>query len=115
MLSQGDYHAHIYYDVDSKPIAMEVVQQLEQLFNVEIGHFHDTPVGPHPTGSIQITVGPEPFGTIINWFALNRQGLTIFWHANTGDVMKDHTEHTLWMGSMPELNLDVLRRLVEAG
>ncbi len=112
MLQLGEYHAHIYYDAMSKQTAMDLVQKLDNLFNVEIGQFHDKPIGPHPTGSIQVTVGPEPLGTILNWFAQNRQGLTIFWHPNTGDVMKDHTEHTIWMGAMPELNLDFLERFV---
>ncbi len=115
MLNISEYHAHIYYEAETKQIAIDLVNEIEQLFNLEVGSFHDRPVGPHPTGSIQLTIGPEPFGTILNWLAQNRQGLTVFWHPNTGDVMKDHTEHTIWMGSMPELNLDVLQRFVDRG
>ena len=59
-----------------------------------------------------MTAGMGNFGAIIDWLAKNRQGLTIFTHANTGDVMLDHTEHTIWMGQMMALDLELLQRLV---
>jgi len=109
-----DYHVHVYFDATSKQTAQTVIDLLSGTFKVAVGHFHDRPVGPHPTGSCQVTVEMGNFGAVVDWLAKNRQGLTIFIHANTGDVMKDHTEHTLWMGEMMVLNLDVLRRLVAA-
>jgi aromatic ring-cleaving dioxygenase len=108
------YHVHVYFEPDTKAIAEQVIEKLSSNFNVEVGSYHDRPVGPHPTGSCQITVGMDNFGAIIDWLAKNRQGLTIFTHPNTGVDMKDHTEHTIWMGGMPALNLDILRRFVKS-
>jgi DOPA 4,5-dioxygenase len=107
-----DYHVHVYFDAASKQTAQEVFSLLSDTFQVAVGHFHDRPVGPHPIGSCQVTVAMDNFGEVIDWLAKNRRGLTIFIHANTGDVMKDHMEHTIWMGEMMALNLEVLRRLV---
>jgi len=45
---------------------------------------------------------------VISWLALNRQGLTVFTHAITGDDIKDHTDHAIWMGAMPALELSAL-------
>ena len=107
-----NYHVHIYFEPETRAIAEQVIDGARAAFPLAVGHMHDRPVGPHPTGSCQLTVMPEHFGDVIAWLMLNRQGLTIFTHADTGDVMADHTAHTMWMGSMPELDLDVLRGLV---
>ncbi len=112
MEPQTPYHAHIYFTADSKGMAKSVVAGVVDEFDIKFGHFHDQPVGPHPVGSCQLTVPVDLLGPVMNWLALNRQGLTIFIHADTGQVMKDHTEHTIWMGTMPELNLEVLERFV---
>jgi len=109
-----DYHVHIYFEHETRAVAEQVIDKLSNKFNVDVGSYHERPVGPHPTGSCQITVAMDNFGAVIDWLAKNRSGLTIFIHANTGDVMKDHTEHTVWMGKMMALNLDILERLVKA-
>jgi len=36
--------------------------------------------------------------------------LTVFAHAETGDAMKDHTEHVVWLGPSEMLNLAALSR-----
>ncbi len=103
------YHAHIYYDADSKETAAAVREGLEASFSVRMGRWHDRPVGPHPSWSYQIAFDPEQFATVVPWLALNRRGLIVFLHPETGDHLADHTEHAIWMGDRQELNLDALR------
>jgi DOPA 4,5-dioxygenase len=64
-------------------------------------------VGPHPRGSVQLTVRPELFGDFAQWLALNRGGLTIFGHANTGNDLADHTDHVIWFGASEPLDLSI--------
>jgi DOPA 4,5-dioxygenase len=78
-------------------------------FEVELGRWHDTPVGPHPCGSYQIAFGPELFATLVPWLALNRGDLTVFVHPNTGQALADHSAHVMWLGESRALNLDALR------
>ena len=59
---------------------------------------HDNPVGPHPRGSCQLTIGKGQFADVISWLVLNRNGLTVFTHAQTGNALKDHTDHVIWLG-----------------
>jgi len=33
--------------------------------------------------------------------------LVVFLHPDTGDDLKDHTEHAIWMGSMRTLDLSI--------
>jgi DOPA 4,5-dioxygenase len=100
-----DFHAHIYFDAGEIDRARALGAAAQQRFGVPIGHFHSRPVGPHPSGSCQLTVPPELFGEFAQWLALNRDGLTIFAHASTGDDRADHHEHVIWFGPSEGLNL----------
>lgn len=103
-----DFHAHIYFNADELALAQAVAREAQARFGVAVGRFHERPVGPHPRGSCQLTVPPDKFGDFAQWAALNRQGLTIFAHASTGDDMADHTAHVIWFGPSEELDLSVL-------
>ena len=39
------YHAHVYYDAETKPIAERLAAAMGDQFNVRFGGFHDGPVG----------------------------------------------------------------------
>jgi DOPA 4,5-dioxygenase len=102
-----DFHAHIYFDADEVEKARALGDAAHQRFGVPVGHYHLQPVGPHPRGSVQLTVRPELFGDFAQWLALNRGGLTIFAHANTGDDLADHTDHVIWFGASEPLDLSI--------
>lgn len=103
------FHAHVYYDASTYAQAEKLCDTAGEMFAVTVGQKHKKPVGPHPCWSCQLAFKPEEFGNIVPWLALNRDGLTIFIHANTGNDMKDHVEHTIWMGKVEPLNLDMFR------
>jgi DOPA 4,5-dioxygenase len=66
---------------------------------------HDNPVGPHPRGSCQLAFGTELLADVLPWLVVNRNGLTVFTHAETGDAIKDHTAHVIWLGPSETLDL----------
>ena len=102
-----NFHAHIYYDPADVDRAKALAEAAQARFGVPIGHFHLVPVGPHPRGSVQITVPTDLFGDFAQWIALNRDGLTIFAHTTTGEDLPDHTEHVIWFGPSEPLNLAI--------
>ena len=103
------YHAHIYYDAESKSKAQALSKAVENQFGEAVfGRWHDRPVGPHPDWSHQISFRPELFDKIIPYLALNRNGLVIFTHPNTDDVLRDHNDGAIWMGNIRPLNFDAL-------
>jgi aromatic ring-cleaving dioxygenase len=102
------YHAHVYFDSESREKARLLCSAASQAFHLSVGRMHDKPVGPHPRGSCQLAFTPEQFAEVIAWLILNRGGLTIFAHAITGDALKDHTDHVLWLGPSELLNLAAL-------
>lgn len=102
-----DFHAHIYFGPDELDRAKALAGAAQAKFGVAIGHFHERPVGPHPRGSVQMTVPTGQFGEVATWLAVNRAELTIFAHASTGDDWRDHTHNVVWFGPSEELNLSI--------
>ena len=102
-----DFHAHIYFDPEEVEKAKALGDSAHERFGVSVGRYHLRPVGPHPRGSVQLTVPPEQFGDFAQWLALNRGDLTIFAHANTGEDLADHTSHVIWFGASEPLDLSI--------
>lgn len=102
-----DFHAHIYFNPDELPAAQALAAEAQRRFAVTVGHFHQRPVGPHPRGSVQLTVAPDRFGAFAAWAAVHRAGLTIFAHASTGDDHTDHTHNVIWFGPSEALDLSI--------
>jgi aromatic ring-cleaving dioxygenase len=103
------YHAHVYYDPGTKPVAAQLRDAVARRFAVRLGRWHDAPIGPHPCGSYQIAFAPGLSGELIPWLALNRRGLTVFVHPETGDAIADHSAHVIWLGESRNLDLSALR------
>ncbi|HEX9880836.1 MAG TPA: DOPA 4,5-dioxygenase family protein [Candidatus Binatia bacterium] len=101
----GKYHAHVYYDPDTRKTAAHVRKGLEK-FNAVVGSWHDEPVGPHTKGMYQVEFSPKEFSAIVPWLMLNREGLDVLVHpsTNSGDGYGDHTVRSLWLGNRLEIN-----------
>jgi DOPA 4,5-dioxygenase len=99
------YHAHVYFDAGTIDQARALCEQAAQLFPLQMGRVHQRPVGPHPDWSCQLAFDPQYIGVVLPWLALNRNGLVIFLHPDTGDDLADHTDHAIWMGAVRPLNL----------
>ena len=102
-----DFHAHLYYDPADVELARQLAAAVQERFPVAVGHFHVRPVGPHPRGSVQLTVPTHLFGEVPQFLAINRGPLTVFAHANTGDDLADHTAHVIWFGPSEPLDLSI--------
>ena len=102
-----DFHAHIYYDPAEVERARQLAAAVQARFPIAVGHFHLRPVGPHPRGSVQLTVPRDSFGDVAQFLALNRGDLTIFAHAETGEDLADHTRHVTWFGPSEPLDLSI--------
>ena len=107
MTTISDYHAHIYFDAETIDQARALCETARDTFDVDMGRVHEKPVGPHPCWSCQLAFKPDQFADFVPWLALNRDGLVVFLHPETGDVLKDHTEHAIWMGQMMELDTSI--------
>ncbi len=101
------YHAHVYFDEDTVEQATALCQEAAQNFDLVMGRVHQKPVGPHPMWSCQLAFAPDVFDQVVPWLALNRNGLTVFTHPDTGDDLADHRDHAIWMGTIELLRLEI--------
>lgn len=103
------YHAHVYFDASTKPVARELREAANKQFGLPIGRMHEKFVGPHPRWSCQITFGARDFDSFIPWLDANRNGLSILVHALTGDDLRDHTDFAYWLGDPVTLDLSIFK------
>ena len=109
------YHAHVYYDPDSRARAERLRAGIGERFRARLGSWHDEPVGPHPVAMYQVAFAIEEFPALVPWLMLNRDGLTVLVHPTTEDAVADHTRFALWLGTPLPLRLEPLRRAARNG
>ncbi|MBW6396928.1 DOPA 4,5-dioxygenase family protein [Roseomonas sp. HJA6] len=103
------WHAHIYYDPASRPAAERLREAIAQAYpEAVLGRWHDVPVGPHSRAMYQVAFPPALFPTLAPFLALNREGLSILLHPETGRQRLDHEQHALWMGDRLALDTATL-------
>lgn len=101
------YHAHVYFDAGTVAQARSLCEEAAQRFGVIMGRVHEKCVGPHPRWSCQLAATPEQFTRLLPWLALNRAGLVVFAHPETGNELEDHRDHCIWLGTGLELDLSI--------
>jgi DOPA 4,5-dioxygenase len=105
------YHAHVYYEPETRAQAERLRGEMERLFpQCRYGRWHERPVGPHPSAMFQVAFGTELFATLVPWLLLQHGDLTIFLHPETGDDLTDHEKRAMWIGASQPLRLDQFRR-----
>ena len=104
-----DWHAHVYFDPASRDVAWALREHIERAFDIDMGRFHEKPVGPHPRFSYQVHFRNDQLAPLISWLTLNRGDLTVFVHPNTGEALEDHRDRAVWLGQQVPLNLDALK------
>ncbi|NRA87996.1 MAG: DOPA 4,5-dioxygenase family protein [Rhizobiales bacterium] len=101
------YHVHVYFDENSVEQARILCETAAKMLNIKMGRMHEKNVGPHPMWSCLLAVSPTQFSELLPWLALNRNGLIVFSHPETGDDLADHTNHAIWLGTGLEINLGI--------
>ena len=111
--THAPYHAHIYYDADSRPLA-ETAQHVlrERMVSGElaqllfVGSLRDGQAGPHPQSQFEIHFTADALPVVREF--LRASGLRALVHPLTDDDLADHTRLAEWIGAPLELDLDTL-------
>ena len=103
------YHAHVYYDADTRKIAAGLRDTIIGRFTVKPGAFSDEPIGPHPISQFNVVFRTEEFQNIVPWLMLNREGLDVLVHPLTDSSYNDHTANAMWLGTPVPLKTEILQ------
>ena len=110
---RAPYHAHIYYEPSSRPIA----ERLHEKFSsarigvdafgvIFVGELRDTAVGPHPKPQFEIHFFADALPDIVA--LIKASGLKALVHPLTDDDLADHTSLASWIGEPLTLDQSVL-------
>lgn len=103
------WHAHVYFGPETREQAAWLRERIAEAFpEAVLGRWHDRPVGPHAEAMYQVAFPVALFPRLVPFLALNRRGLTVLVHPETGRQRADHLEHALWLGAMLPLDASVL-------
>jgi len=111
------YHAHIYFrDPSERACAAALREAMAERFSLQLGRWHEQPIGPHAAPMYQVAFDIAVFATFIPWLMLNRQGLAILIHPNTGNARRDHVTNAFFMGEiLPIIRPEQLPEALEDG
>ena len=104
------YHAHVYYDAETRPRAEQLRETIATKLGVEVRELSDEPRGPHPVPQFRFMFTTAQFEDVVPWLMLNREGLDILVHPLTDDMVDDHSVYALWLGTPIKLKLDTMQR-----
>lgn len=108
------YHAHIYFDGPEQRHAAEILrEEIGQRFPVLLGRWHDRLVGPHTRPMYQVAFAVAEFPRFVPWLMINRRGLAVLIHPDTGHPRSDHVDHAMWLGEILKLNAEPLSERAE--
>ena len=103
------WHAHVYFEPAATRAQAERVRSgIARRFKVQLGRWHEVPIGPHTQAMYQVAFGVDVFAQLVPWLALHREGLSVLVHPNTLAPRADHLVHAIWLGSPLPLRPEVL-------
>jgi len=109
MTENKGYHAHVYYNAETKEKAAALRAALAENFKVEAGGLSDEPRGPHPVPQFNVIFETPEFDSVVPWLMLNRDGLDVLVHPLTDSSFNDHTAFAMWLGTPVPLKTEILR------
>jgi aromatic ring-cleaving dioxygenase len=109
------YHAHVYYDTETRPRAVRLRDTITAALGVEVRELSDEPRGPHPVPQFRFSFTTAQFERVVPWLMLNRQNLDVLVHPLTANSYDDHSRFAIWLGKPLALRLNPASRSYRAG
>ena len=107
------WHAHVYFDGPvQRELAAVLRERIAARFEVQLGRWHDTLVGPHTRPMYMVAFEPARFAQVVPFLALNRQGLDVLVHPNTLAPRADHLVNAIWLGQRLPVNESTLPEII---
>lgn len=98
------FHAHLYFEPENLEFASALAGRAHLLGCFEAIGLYEEPVGPHPTGMIELQFSEPFYASAVEWIEANRGNFSALIHPDTGEDLKDHSEGIRWLGKELPLN-----------
>lgn len=92
------FHAHIYFAPKDIEHARNLAKYALLIELFESVKFHERPIGPHPTGMIEMHFGDSSYTSAVEWIETHRGVFSVLIHQDTGDDFRDHSDGIRWLG-----------------
>ena len=105
------FHAHIYFEAETRESAESLRQLIGQHLAPKLryeGKLIDRPIGPHPVPMFEIDFTPEHFADVVTFLMQKHGDHSVLIHPESGNDLRDHTAHALWLGIQLPLDLSRL-------
>lgn len=92
------FHAHVYFETEQLALARALESAARDSNQYSYAQLYELPVGPHPTGMVELQFNGESYERAVNWISEHRGDFSVLVHQDTGDDVYDHTHNVLWLG-----------------
>ena len=113
MSDRVPFHAHIYFDASTRPVAAAMRERFIALTGLGsapqidfVGRMVDGPIGPHPVPQFEIHFRGDGRDAVVG--LIEASGLRALVHPLTDDDLADHTTLAEWIGEPLALDTSVL-------
>lgn len=103
------FHAHLYFEAKDVEGARNCMREAGSLGLFTLVKFHEQPIGPHPTATIELHFTETVYASALEWLQENRRDFSVLVHQDTGDDFEDHTANIQWFGKEVPLNFEFFK------
>ena len=109
MIQSKNYHVHVYYELtqinEASELRAKMIKEIPQISGC--GPLRKKAIGPHPLPMFEAWYPLELYEEVFQWMKQNRKEFSIMFHPLSGNDRADHENHSLWLGKVLPLNLDI--------
>ena len=111
MSVEEHYHAHVYFDENSRNTIEKVQSGLREHFGerIRVSTLRERPIGPHPLPMFEVVFREAERVSVTAWLEEHRFGHTVLMHPVMDNDLIAHTNHAQWLGEELPLDYSVLR------
>ncbi|KAI9226116.1 MAG: DOPA-like domain-containing protein [Piptocephalis tieghemiana] len=112
-----EFHFHLYFNHHNREESLfasrlrERIIELkdEEYFHAHPAPLHMKPVGPHPTGNLEVWTPKEEYSRVYDFVTSNRGNLSVLIHPISSQQRRDHSDRAVWLGRPLNLNFAYIR------
>jgi len=95
--SMERFHAHVYFPPEALDLARTLAITAENSNIFGYVGVYENPIGPHPTGMIEMHFTQDNRDRATDWLVSHRETFSVLVHRVTVDDFQDHTQDTPWL------------------